>query len=1169
LFYLHWHALLAKKMQPIAGWVFPVPDVSSSEPRAMEHTMKVRLILLLSAVTLLSLGLFAQETTVKGNLGGTVFDSSGALLPKATVTMVGPIGTKSTTTDSEGRFMFDLLTPGVYSVKVEANGFKSTQIMQVEVYANRTSPIRVSLQAGGSNEVIEVSAASVGVDESSTKLETSLNDTFFSQLPVARNVSGLFYAAAGVNEGGGTGSGNPSIAGGSGLENQYTADGVNITDGAFGGIGVFSRNYGGLATGINLSFVKEVDVKSGGFESQYGKSTGGIVQIITKSGSDRFHGGISAYFGPQQFEVRHLNPDNTGRLNQQGVAYHQGEWDVEGELGGYVPGAKNHVFFFGSFNPSWNRLYVQFANQHGLSGFPALSNGVVPQISYDYSSKITFKLTDNHVIETSLFGDPTRETAYSPNGPVGVGVNAALDTFNRTSFSKVSNGTRNWVSRYNATLSPTWLFNASLSWGHNNLTETPGSPNVFQIIDNTGAGCTVPVSATGGAACDPTVPGNLGFQGTQLTGIYNRQGLGYYEDTKGDNWAINFDTQKVVNKLGQHTFGLGYRHEWNRYYGTRQATGGGYAVPPGLATASGLVDSSGNPLKLTDYANAFELDPAVNWGVNGLTGIYDNVPGNGSTEVIMVQNRGFFSTPGFDSHSRYHSAYVNDSWAISRHLTINAGFRWEQEQLIGLKYTDPITGINKQVHYTFTDNWSPSIGFALDPKGDRKTKLYMNWVRTNYAVPLDMAIRSLGNEEDAEFAFFLPPYINPSPGTPCSSTNQCQVAFNTDGTITPQLDDAHVLFAPDSTGTLVEQPYFYLATQPGEAIAHGTKMMNLEEVIGGVEHEFHHGVIASIRYQQRHLRRIVEDMSGVSPEAALLSITQQFEIGNPRSSADYFTTPIEQIYPGGGSPGSCPYQPPQGNTITNPFSGASNDVCILNAGVAGDPVPDGRPDGFATPSRLYKAIEVEISKSFSHGWQMRTNYRWSTLVGNYEGAFRNDNGQSDPGISSLFDFTPGSLGLLGNQFGLGFLNTDRRHIFNNFVSYSFTSGILKNLSLGTGVRIETGNPINDLRAHPVYQNAGEVPFGGRGALGRTPTTGEGDLHAEYAFKVAEKQTVHFGADLFNIANQQTQLRIDQYQDAALNVPNFDFKHPVGTGNLGVPAAYQRPFSARLFAKWVF
>ena len=1136
--------------------------------------MKYRSIILSIAVVCFGVGLLAQESTVKGNLGGTVFDSSGAVVTGAKITMVGPIGTKTTTSDANGHFEFDLLTPGMYSVKSEASGFKSTEVKQVEVFVNRTSSIHVTLQPGGAQEIVEVSAAAAGVDEGSTKLETSLNDTFYSQLPMQRNVTGLFYAAAGVNDGGGTGTANPSIGGSTGLENQYVADGVNITDGSFGGIGVFSRNYGSLSTGINLSFVKEVDVKSGALESQYGKADGGVVQIVTKSGGTQYHGGFSGFFQPQQFEVQHLNPDASGRLNQQGVADHQAEWDVAGEIGGYVPGAlKNRLFFFGSFNPAWNRYYETFSNFHGVSPTgTTLPNTTTPQISYDYDAKLTFKLNDNHVIESSVFGDPTRETSAAPNGP---SPSLSLATNNTSTFSKLSNGTRNWVLRYNGTLSPTWLVNASVSWGHNYLNETPNSPGVFQVIDNTGAKCQFPSVAASGGAVDncASAPLNIGWTGSQLTGIYERQGLGYYENTFGDNWKTAFGTQKILRLFGEHTLGLGFNYERDTYGGNRQASGGGYEVPLGLATASGLcglpgIPCSGGASGLIDTANTFEIDPAAAFGL--ATGVMANIPGQGSQEVVLLQDRGFFSTPNFDTHEYYKAVYGSDSWAIGRHIIINGGLRWEDETLYGSQYKNPLNNYaNTQTHYTFTDNWSPNLGVSIDPIGDRKTKIYGNYGRYGYALPLDAAIRSLSNEEDAEFAFWAPPSTNPNPGTPCDAVaNPCQMTVNADGTIPLALDESHWL-----------TPYGYTSLQAGEAIAKGTRQMYLEEYVFGIERQLPHGILASIRYQQRRLRRIIEDQSGVSPEAAFIGEVQQFVIANPSASSDHFTNTNEIVYPAGSfasgaasCPGTFPGGRAAGNTVPNLYNPSAPpiaDICVTDPLVAGDPVPDGKADGQANAVRNYKAIEVELSKSFSHGWQWRTNYRWSTLVGNYEGAFRNDNNQSDPGISSLFDFTPGNLGLLGNQFGLGFLNTDRRHIFNNFLSYTFATGFLKNLTLGTGVRIESGIPINDLRAHPIYQNAGEVPFGGRGALGRTPTNGEGDLHMDYAHKIGEKQTLHFGADLFNIANQQTQLRIDQFQDASLGTPNADFKKPVGSGILGVPPAYQRPFNARLFAKWEF
>src|SRR5262249_56247650 len=108
-----------------------------------------------------------------------------------------------------------------------------------------------------------------------------------------------------------------------------------------------------------------------------------------------------------------------------------------------------------------------------------------------------------------------------------------------------------------------------------------------------------------------------------------------------------------------------------------------------------------------------------------------------------------------------------------------------------------------------------------------------------------------------------------------------------------------------------------------------------------------------------------------------------------------------------------------GDTDANGFLYANGlEACFsdLSGGAA---TPDGKPDGFVDPVRNYQAVEVELNKSFSRGWLMRVNYRVARLQGNYEGAFRNDNGQTDPSISSLFDFTPGVLNLLGDQFAIG------------------------------------------------------------------------------------------------------------------------------------------------------
>src|SRR3954463_4312103 len=299
----------------------------------------VAALAVLALLTAFTVPAFAQgsaESSVRGNLAGSVVDSSGAIVTGAKVSITGPTGTKSDTTNSEGQFLFPLLTPGFYSVKVEKGSFKTADIKGVEVVTGKTSNLRVGMVAGQQTEVVEVIGSAITVDTTSTAVAANLTDTFYQSVPVARGVAGLFYASPGVSSGGGSGPSNPSISGGSGLENNYVADGVNITDGGFGGLGVFSRNYGALSPGINLSFVKEVQVKTGGFEAQYGKSDGGIVQIVTKSGSTAFHGSVGGYFAPQQFEAIRKEADDFGRFNLQGKNFHEGNMDLDAEVGGYV-----------------------------------------------------------------------------------------------------------------------------------------------------------------------------------------------------------------------------------------------------------------------------------------------------------------------------------------------------------------------------------------------------------------------------------------------------------------------------------------------------------------------------------------------------------------------------------------------------------------------------------------------------------------------------------------------------------------------------------------------------------------------------------------------------------------------------------------------------------------
>ncbi|HET7205668.1 MAG TPA: TonB-dependent receptor, partial [Terriglobales bacterium] len=346
----------------------------------------------------------AQETTVRGNLGGTVVDSTGAVIDDANVTVTGPLGSKVTQTDKEGHFTFPLLTPGFYSVTVAKGGFKSVTVKGSEVKTGVTTAVQVTMQPGGASETIEVSAAAVTVDTTSTAVSANLTDSFYNAVPVGRGVQSLFYISPGVATSGES-SYNPSISGGSALENLYVADGVTINDQAYGGIGVVSALYGSLGTGINLSFIKEVQVKTAGFEPQYGNTTGGIVQIVTKSGGREFHGSVGGYISPQQLEATRLQIDDV-RVNPQGKLLHPTNYDADAELGGYVPGFRNHIFFFGSFSPGYERQYWLAPPASGLASIYNQSQITLYRDTYNYAGKLTLKLGDKHQIESSAYGDP-------------------------------------------------------------------------------------------------------------------------------------------------------------------------------------------------------------------------------------------------------------------------------------------------------------------------------------------------------------------------------------------------------------------------------------------------------------------------------------------------------------------------------------------------------------------------------------------------------------------------------------------------------------------------------------------------------------------------------------------------------------------------------------------
>jgi hypothetical protein len=1077
---------------------------------------------------------FAQQNSaVRGGLGGVVSDATGAVVPGVTVLITGPQGNYKVQTDATGRYGLTGVVPGSYKVVVEAPGFKKFISDHNQVMVDHTANLDVHLALGAATDTVQVDAGAVQIDAETTSLNAPLSDELYQSLPIARNVAAIFSLAPGVVSGGGTGTANPSIGGATGLENLYLVDGVTVTDQAFGGLGTYNVNFGSLGTGVNLAFIKEVDVKTGAFEPKYGKAAGGIVEIVTKSGSNVYHGAIAAYLGPGAWYAESNKLSDYNYVNTTpATTISSPQYDLALEMGGYVPHLRDKLFFFGAFDPTLNQTIYQAAPGSALAAHGPIAYS---QTTLSWAAKLTYLPFANSQLEASTFGDPTHHNQV----PYAGAYPNNLSTSNIDNASlRYNYGSRDSVARLSVAFSPSWTTLLSYTYNFNHFDES--------VLEN-----------------------NYEIQNRSTTPFVTTY-VGSYVPTKNDDYSINIETEKKFHFLGEHTLALGYTYEHTNFLNSNYRTGAGYAIPSVNADGTDITSLFGShTAAIGQTTNAiFRLYEAANSDGTASTTCTHCALLNGK-QVYLSQYRGSYAGTNTNAKSRYHVGWVNDSYQMNRWINIDAGLRWE-EQWYGATL----------VNYLFNDNWSPRIGVNIDPFGKHRDKIFFNYARYQSVLPLDAAIRQLGNEQDDTKFYFAP-----------ETDSSGNAVLDANGAVTPVLDGAHLLNGTaQSDSSSFGNPSF--ASSSSEGMMAGTKMEYENEYLLGVQREIVPGTVVSLRYTDRRLGRVIEDIGSQSPEGSFVDGNYAGGIANVNASTDISVNEQQVTYTsdewtaanGTNTPGSSlknytyvapatgcyAYLNAKGSVVTNDTSVANggffqhydgtkyNGSCVVNADEAGAEGADGKPDGFANPTRRYQEFVVEFNRNLKNNWQMRANYRYAKLWGNYEGFFRNDNGQSDPGISSLFDFTNGVLGLLGDQTTPGFLNTDRRNVGNLSVAYVIGENTpylsaAKKLNIGSNLRGSSGAPLSAYASHPIYENAGEVPVGGRGKLGRLPSTLQLDLHADYPVQLHDKYTLKLAFDGFNVTNSKFQTGKNQNLDTSLGVSNSDY---------GKPTDFQGPFYAR-------
>jgi len=340
----------------------------------------------------------AQETTT-GSIDGRIVDPQGLAVPGVTVTVSSAQGTQTFVTDSDGRFIAPFLTPGTYAVHAELSGFRPIEQQNVQVRLGQRVTLPLTLPLGALTEQVEVRADAPVINTTTTSVGANIDTELLSRIPIGRRFSDTLYIAPGVSTGGTVGQANPSISGGSGLENQYVVDGVDIKNPGYGGLGSYSIVFGSLGTGTPFDFIEEVQVKTAGYEAEFGQSTGGVVNVVTKSGTNNLRGSLFGYFRPQQLESEYTQLQTTnGVVNQAGTRIN----DTGATLGG--PVLRDRVFFFGAVDPQWEQSRFL-----APSNFPLASLGAVPRDRRvaNYAAKGTWQIASGDRLDVSFFGDPS------------------------------------------------------------------------------------------------------------------------------------------------------------------------------------------------------------------------------------------------------------------------------------------------------------------------------------------------------------------------------------------------------------------------------------------------------------------------------------------------------------------------------------------------------------------------------------------------------------------------------------------------------------------------------------------------------------------------------------------------------------------------------------------
>jgi hypothetical protein len=633
---------------------------------------------------------WAQSEASSGQIAGAITDSTGAAVPNATVTVTNKETglTRTATTSDEGLYTIPLLPTGTYMVAAQAGNFAETKLENVVVNVGRVADGNITLGVGGVQESVTVSAEAIQVTRNES--DAVVNETAISNLPINGRRFQDFITltpTAQVDPQ----RGQISLSGQKGINSNINVDGVDYNQPFFGGIRGGERS--NLAFTIPQEAIKEFQVVASGYSAEFGRSTGGIVNAVTKSGDNDVHGSAFYLLRPQRLArgnefTEALQEQISTRAAGVDATLAPTQHQFGGSIGG--PIIENKLFYFGAYEQQKFNAprQIVFGIQNTFPGTLTLTPAQQTVLDFYRAEQAGYELTND---------------AMAGLGRIDWNVNNS-NRFN-IRFSASKNEAENAVSRGETSLDPTTSQALSTNGTEKNKTKI----GVAQLVSTLGTSTVNELRLQYAREDRPRISNSVIPQ--ILTSFATTGATAFLPTTQYDTRYQLADS--LTHIVGNHNIKVG--GEFSRLFANQVFAFnnfGQYVLSQGTTPAqiaSTLAGLSNVPSGT--FLGRFDLP----LGTGTLR--YLRQIGNSQAE-FTAKELAFFG---------------QDSWRLSQKLTVNYGLRIEQQYnpeadtsntliadvVRNTRFPIRGTGYNPTIP---DSGWQigPRVGFAYDPEGQGK-----------------------------------------------------------------------------------------------------------------------------------------------------------------------------------------------------------------------------------------------------------------------------------------------------------------------------------------------------------------------------------------------------------------------------------------------------------------